>query len=96
MNEYQEKLKKKMDEYVHLVYKVTKDYPKSEFCPLTAVCLYKKNELYSRRSADLAAGTLNMFDNYDSVIYASDYHLTEESPEFRLQQEIFTVLGLKK
>ena len=30
MNEYQEKLKKKMDEYVHLVYKVTQNFPKHE------------------------------------------------------------------
>lgn len=30
MNEYQDKLKKKMNDYVHFVYKVAKDFPKSE------------------------------------------------------------------
>jgi four helix bundle protein len=30
MNEYQESLKKKMDEYVHLVYGATKSFPKEE------------------------------------------------------------------
>ncbi|MBI3631255.1 MAG: four helix bundle protein [Candidatus Staskawiczbacteria bacterium] len=30
MNEYQENLKKKMDEYVHFVYKVTRSFPKEE------------------------------------------------------------------
>ena len=30
MNEFQEELKKKMDEYAHLVYKITKNFPKEE------------------------------------------------------------------
>jgi len=30
MNPYQEKLKKRMDEYVHCVYRVTKNFPKEE------------------------------------------------------------------
>ena len=30
MNEYQNKLKKKMDEYTHFVYKKTKNFPKQE------------------------------------------------------------------
>lgn len=30
MNEYQNKLKQKMDEYVHFVYQWTKDFPKQE------------------------------------------------------------------
>jgi len=30
MNEYQEHLKRKMDEYVHFVYKLTKQFPKEE------------------------------------------------------------------
>lgn len=30
MNEYQESLKKKMDEYVHFIYKITKNFPKDE------------------------------------------------------------------
>jgi len=30
MNEYQEKLKIKMDKYAHFVYKITKNFPKSE------------------------------------------------------------------
>ena len=30
MDEFQNKLKKKMDEYVHLIYKLTKSFPKEE------------------------------------------------------------------
>ncbi len=30
MNPYQEKLKKKMDEYVHFAYRITKSFPKEE------------------------------------------------------------------
>ena len=30
MNQYQEKLKKLMDEYVHLVYRITRNFPKGE------------------------------------------------------------------
>ena len=30
MNEYQENLKKKMNDYAHLVYKLTKNFPKDE------------------------------------------------------------------
>lgn len=30
MNEYQEKLKKKMDKYVHFVYQITASFPKKE------------------------------------------------------------------
>lgn len=30
MNDYQENLKSKMDEYVHLVYRITKNFPKAE------------------------------------------------------------------
>lgn len=30
MNEFQEQLKKKMDDYVHLVYRITKIFPKEE------------------------------------------------------------------
>ena len=30
MNQYQEALKGKMDDYAHLVYRLTKDFPKSE------------------------------------------------------------------
>ena len=30
MNEYQEKLKKKMDEYVHFIYRITKNFSKQE------------------------------------------------------------------
>lgn len=30
MNVFQEKLKRKMDEYVHLIYRLTKNFPKSE------------------------------------------------------------------
>ena len=30
MNEFQEELKKKMDKYAHLVYKITKNFPKEE------------------------------------------------------------------
>lgn len=36
MNEYQNKLKKKMDEYVHFVYRITKDFPKSELYGTTS------------------------------------------------------------
>ncbi len=30
MNEYKEELKKKMDEYVHLIYNFTRDFPREE------------------------------------------------------------------
>ncbi|OGY46697.1 MAG: hypothetical protein A3J65_01770 [Candidatus Buchananbacteria bacterium RIFCSPHIGHO2_02_FULL_45_11b] len=30
MNEYQKKLKKKMDEYAHLIYRIAKDFPRHE------------------------------------------------------------------
>ena len=30
MNDYQEKLKRKMNEYVHFIYRITKKFPKSE------------------------------------------------------------------
>jgi len=36
MNEFQEKLKKKMDEYVHFIYKTTKDFPKHELYGVTS------------------------------------------------------------
>lgn len=36
MNEYQEKLKKKMDEYVHLVYKLSKIFPQNELYSVTS------------------------------------------------------------
>ncbi|MFA5838707.1 MAG: four helix bundle protein [Candidatus Paceibacterota bacterium] len=36
MNEYQETLKRKMDEYVHFVYKVTKKFPKEEIYGTTS------------------------------------------------------------
>jgi len=36
MNEYQEKLKRLMDEYVHFVYKITNKFPKNELYGLTS------------------------------------------------------------
>lgn len=36
MNEYQEKLKQMMDEYVRLIYSWTKDFPKSERYEITS------------------------------------------------------------
>ena len=33
---FHEKLKKKMDEYVHFVYKITKDFPKEEIFGVTS------------------------------------------------------------
>lgn len=33
---YHEKLKKKMDEYIHLVYKLTKDFPREELYGVTS------------------------------------------------------------
>ncbi len=36
MNEYQEKLKSKMDEYAHLVYRLTKNFPKEELYGTTS------------------------------------------------------------
>ena len=36
MNEYQEKLKKKMNDYVHFIYKVTKNFPKNELYGVTS------------------------------------------------------------
>ena len=36
MNEYQEKLKKKMDGYVHYIYSITKTFPKSELYGATS------------------------------------------------------------
>ncbi|MFH0988096.1 MAG: four helix bundle protein, partial [Parcubacteria group bacterium] len=36
MNEYQEKLKSKMDRYVHLIYKMTKHFPKDELYGVTS------------------------------------------------------------
>lgn len=36
MNEYQENLKKKMDEYVHFVYRICKRFPKDELYGLTS------------------------------------------------------------
>jgi len=36
MNEYQEKLKAKMDRLAHLVYQITRDYPKNEIYGLVS------------------------------------------------------------
>lgn len=36
MNDFSEQLKNKMDEYVHLVYKMTKDFPKEELYGVTS------------------------------------------------------------
>ncbi|NQU77966.1 four helix bundle protein [Candidatus Falkowbacteria bacterium] len=36
MNEYQEKLKHKMNEYAHFVYRVTKNFPKHELYGITS------------------------------------------------------------
>jgi four helix bundle protein len=36
MNKYQENLKKKMDEYVHFIYRITRDFPKSELYGATS------------------------------------------------------------
>ena len=56
MNEYQENLKQKMDEYVHFVYKVTKNFPKyelygvvSQFRRATLSVILNYTEGYARR-----------------------------------------------
>ncbi len=36
MNDYQDKLKKLMDEYVHFVYKMSKNFPKDELYSVTS------------------------------------------------------------
>jgi len=36
MNQYQEKLKQRMDEYVHFVYRITRNFPKSELYGLVS------------------------------------------------------------
>jgi len=36
MNEFQEKLKVKMDKYVHLIYKLTKIFPREELYGVTS------------------------------------------------------------
>ena len=36
MNEFQEQLKSKMDEYAHLVYKISKNFPKEELYGVTS------------------------------------------------------------
>ena len=36
MEQFHDKLKRKMDEFVHLVYKITKDFPKSELYGATS------------------------------------------------------------
>lgn len=35
-NNFYQKLKKKMDEFVHFVYKITKDFPKEELYGITS------------------------------------------------------------
>ncbi len=35
-NDFSEKLKKKMDEYVHLIYRITKSFPKEELYGITS------------------------------------------------------------
>ena len=36
MNDYQEKLKRKMNDYAHLVYRITKTFPKDEMYGVTS------------------------------------------------------------
>lgn len=53
MNEYKEKLKNKMDAYVHWVYKVTKQFPQSE--------LYGSTSQFRRASMSIV---LNYIEGY--------------------------------
>ncbi|MEK7159044.1 MAG: four helix bundle protein [Patescibacteria group bacterium] len=60
MNQYQEKLKKLMDEYVHLVYRITRTFPKNE--------LYGVVSQFRRSSMSVALNYIEGFARFRTAV----------------------------
>lgn len=85
MNEYQEKLKKKMDEYVHLIYRITKNFPKQELYGVVsqmrraALSIILNIEGYARKRPLVCLNFLeNSYGSLQESRYLLDFSLTEK------------------
>ncbi len=95
MTEFQDKLKKKMDEYVHLVYKVTKNFPKNELYGVTSQIrratmsiILNYIEGYARRKP---AVQLNFLEISYGSLKESKYLLYFSKEENYLEEEDYNV-----
>ncbi len=91
MNEYQRRLKNKMDEYVHFVYKITKEFPKSELYGVVSQIrrsslsiILNYIEGYTREKPLVR---LNFFEMSYGYLVESDYLLDFSYKENYLQEE---------
>ena len=98
MTEFQDKLKKKMDDYVHFVYKVTKSFPKDELYGVisqirraTLSIILNYVEGYARRRP---AVQLNFFEISYGSLKESKYLLHFSMVEKYLSEDNYKI-GLK-
>lgn len=98
MTEFQEKLKEKMDNYIHLIYRITKDFPKEELygvvsqirrASLSIILNYIEG--YARRRP---AVQLNFYETAYGSLKESKYLLTFSRQENYLREQDYN-LGLK-
>ena len=68
---YHEKLKKKMDNFVHLVYKVTKDFPKEELFGITSQLRRAAMSVILNYIEGYARGKNKVHKNFLEISYGS-------------------------
>jgi len=68
---YHEKLKAKMDEYVHLVYKITKDFPKEEIYGATSQLRRATLSIILNYIEGYARGRDKVHKNFLEISYGS-------------------------
>lgn len=71
MNEYQEKLKTKMDQYAHFVYQITKDFPKGELYGATSQFRRSSLSVILNYIEGYARRTKSLQKNFLEIAYGS-------------------------
>jgi len=107
MNDFHERLKKKMDEYAHLVYKITKKFPKEELygvvsqlrrAALSVILNYiegfaRQRKAVKRNFWDISYGSLKESKYLLHFALVEEYYSKEEYQEaMKLAEEIGAML----
>lgn len=71
MEQFHDKLKIKMDEYVHLVYRITKDFPKEEMYGVTSQLRRSSLSIILNYIEGYARGKGKVYKNFLEISYGS-------------------------